>query len=627
MNIEAFCKEYNLGTVKNITKLTGGLMHKMFKVETDKNIYAIKVLNTEVMKREEAYNNFVISETISNLAKENNIPVSSAIKINENYLTKYQDFYYMVFIYIEGKTLQDNEITIAHCQEIGKLLAKIHSLDYKRINLESEKIKYKKLYDWEGYTLELKFKDMSYKKEYLENYKKYNSLLKRANERFNDSNNTFTICHRDMDPKNVMWKNNKPIVIDWESATLANPYRELLEDALCWSGFLSNKFDEEKFLAVFKEYQEERNIKDIDWYDVICGNLVGRFGWLKYNLERSLGIKSNDQEEMTLAEKEVLKTIDEINRYINLIGTMYDLISKLINKKIINYDKEIEEIIKNNSLLKNKKYKIINSGFTNTIYQVENYIIRICTKKENEEKFANEIEFYQNNQNENIPKLIMSDKTKTIIPYYYEIIEKIEGKTLYEIWYKLKEEERKEVILKLISSIRKLHNIKVKEYDFKEYIKNKIKEYLTLCNITDELFEDLLNYCDIYFKENKFGLIHGDLHFDNIIYNKGKITLLDFEYVMPASIDYDFRILNRCKEVPWHWASAKTDMLTIENDYQNLIPTIIENYQELKEIPHLQERLLIYDIIELLKDYKNTHNEELLNHIKKIILEIKYNNK
>lgn len=626
MNIEAFCKEYNLGTVKTITKLTGGLMHKMFKVETDKNIYAIKILNTEVMNREEAYNNFVISETISNLAKENNIPVSSAIKINENYLTKYQDFYYMVFIYIEGKTLQDNEITIKHCQEIGKLLAKIHSLDYKKINLEMEKIEYKKLYDFEEYTLELKFKDMSYQKDYLKNYKKYNSLLKRANERFNNSNNTFTICHRDMDPKNVMWKNNKPIVIDWESATLANPHRELLEDALCWSGFLSNNFEEEKFLAVFKSYQEERNIKHIDWYDVICGNLVGRFGWLKYNLERSLGINSNDQEEMILAEKEVLKTIDEINRYINLIGTMYDLISKLINKKIINQDKEIEEIIKNNSLLKNKKYKIINSGFTNTIYQVENYIIRICTKKENEEKFANEIEFYQNNQNENIPKLIMSDKTKTVIPYYYEIIEKIEGKTLYEIWYKLKEEERKEVILKLISSIRKLHNIKVKEYDFKEYIKNKIKEYLTTCNITDELFEDLLNDCDIYFKENKFGLIHGDLHFDNIIYNKDKITLLDFEYTMPASIDYDFRILNRCKKVPWHWASVKTDMLTIENDYQNLIPIIIENYQELKEIPYLEERLLIYDTIEMLKDYKNTYNEELLKEIKDTIKKIQYNN-
>lgn len=75
-----------------------------------------------------------------------------------------------------------------------------------------------------------------------------------------------------------------------------------------------------------------------------------------------------------------------------------------------------------------------------------------------------------------------------------------------------------------------------------------------------------------------------------------------------------------------HWASTKTDMLTIENDYQNLIPIIIENYQELKEIPYLEERLLIYDTIEMLKDYKNTYNEELLKEIKDTIKKIQYNN-
>ena len=60
MNIKKFCEINNLGIVTNIIKLTGGLMHKMFKVETTKGIYAIKVLNKEVMTRKEAYNNFVI---------------------------------------------------------------------------------------------------------------------------------------------------------------------------------------------------------------------------------------------------------------------------------------------------------------------------------------------------------------------------------------------------------------------------------------------------------------------------------------------------------------------------------------------------------------------------------------
>lgn len=393
MNIEKFCEISNLGIVTNITKLTGGLMHKMFKVETNKGIYAIKVLNPEVMSREEAYNNFVISETIANLAKDNGIVVSSAISINNNYLNKFEDKYYMVFDFVAGKVLTDEEITIEHCRKIGEILSKIHSLDYSNLGLDSEIVEYTRLYDWESYINNRNFDRMSYKELFLSNYKKYNSILKRANERFNDSNTVLTICHRDMDPKNVMWNNDNPIVIDWESASLANPYRELLEDALCWSGFLSNSFDEKKFIAVIEAYAKNKNIQDIEWFDVICGNLVGRFGWLKYNLERSLGIKSNDTEEMKLAENEVSKTIEEINGYLELIGTMDEIFIKLTVKNENNFDLVVEQIIENNELLKGKSYQLINAGFTNTIYKVDDYIIRICTNSKNEERFKNEIDF------------------------------------------------------------------------------------------------------------------------------------------------------------------------------------------------------------------------------------------
>lgn len=625
MNIEDFCAKYNLGTVIDIEKLSGGLMHKMFKVKTTTATYAIKVLNREVMNREDAYNNFVVSEKISNLAKENNIPVSSAISIEGNYLTEFENIYYMVFNYVEGKTLSDKEITVEHCKKIGTVLAKIHNLDYQKLGLTEERVAYKRLYDWEGYALEVNFNKMSYREEYLKNYKKYNSILKRANERFNDANTVSTICHRDMDPKNVMWNQGVPIIIDWESATLANPYQELLETALSWSGFLTNNFSEEKFKAVFLEYQKLRNIKNIDWYDVICGNLVGRLEWLKYNLERSLGIITSDEEEKSLGEQEVSKTIEEISRYLELIGTMDDIIDGLITTEEQSFDKEIEKIIENTPFLKGKNYNKRTAGFTNTIYQVEDYIVRICTKKENEKRFEHEIDFYQNNKSTNIPKLYIADKTKELISYNYEVLEKVEGPTLYEVWYKLTEDERKGIILKLINVLQHLHSKKVEEYDFNTFIKDKIKTLIKGCNITNELFDELLSLCDIYFKENKFGQIHGDLHFDNIIYQDDRLILLDFEYSMPAAIDYDYRILNRYEKVPWRWASSKTDMLTTEEDYQDLMPIIIENDNELKEIKFLKERLSVYDIIDLLQVYKDTHKEEMLEESKKIVKELKYN--
>ncbi len=620
MNIEKFCEKFGFGKVRKITKITGGLMHRMFKVECEKGVYCIKVLNKEVMTRKEAYDNFIVSESVSNLAKKNGIPVSSALNIEGNYLTKFEDLYYMVFDFVEGKTLTDDEITVEHCRKIGNVLAHLHSLDYKEIGLKPNIVLYKRLYDWESYRDNPNFNKMSYKNLYLKNCKKYNSILKRANERFNLSNKNQTLCHLDMDPKNVMWYQNNPIVIDWECASVANPERELLEDALCWSGFLSNQFKEEKFIAMFQEYFKYRNSDDVDWYNVICGNLVGRLEWLKYNLERSLGIVSNDKEEMVLAEKEVEKTIDEINRYLYLIGEMDDSITKLIRKETENYDDVVQQIVENNENLKGKSFQHLTSGFTNTIYSSDHCIIRICTDLKNEERFKKEINFYKENKDNNgIVKLYFSDTTKNIVPYCYEILEKIDGKTLYEVWYQANDEEKRNIIMQIINILRPFHSKKVQEYDFKTTIKEELRSLIKECNLSDPIFESLLELCDIYFKENKFGFIHGDLHFDNFILDGENLYLLDFERCMTAPIDYDFKIFSMYDKKPYLWASGETDMLTVEEDYKDVMPMLLDNYKELAEIPYIKERLSCYSIIELLNNYKNTKNEERLQEVYEII--------
>ncbi len=613
MNIEKFCEQYNLGKVNKKTKLTGGLMHKMFKVETITGTYAIKVLNPEVMSRTEAYDNFVISEKIANLANDNGIPVSSAKIINGNFITKLDDYYYMVFDFIEGKTLTDDEITTTHCEKTGEVLAGIHSLDNNSLGLTPEIVAYKRLYDWESYINNPNFNKMSYRDLFLANYKKFNSILKRANERFNETNTTQVICHRDMDPKNVMWVDDNPIVIDWESASLANPYRELVEYALSWSGFLTDNFDEAKFIAVIKGYTKTKSIKGIEWFSVICGNLVGRFGWLKYNLERSLGIISNDPEEMKLAEIEVTKTINEINRYLDLIGTMDNIFIELTKEESTSYDQVIERIIEETPVLKGLDYELINSGFTNTIYRVGDYIVRICTNPTNEERLKKEIDFYlANNNNPNIPTLYEADTSKSKVPYYFEVINRINGNTLYEVWYKISVDERKQIVLNIISILKSIHKRKEEETNFKDFIKEKLTSLLRDCNINDDIFNSLLILCDKYFENNTSYQIHGDLHFDNFIYDGNKLTLLDFERTITAPLDYDFRLLNRYNSMPWLWASGETDMLAVESDYQDLMPMIIENYPELASIPYLRERLSIYEIIDLLALYKNTKDEEAL---------------
>lgn len=616
MNIEKFCKIYNFGQVEKITQIFGGLMHKMYKVETDKSVYCVKILNPEIMKREEAYNNFIISESVSNLAKKNGIPVSSALEIDGEYLKELDGYYYMIFDFIEGKTLKDDEITIEHCKKIGKELANIHMLNYKELGLTPNTIKGKEIYDWKSYIDNQNFDKMTYKELFLRNYKKFNSILKRVNERFNESNNNQTLCHSDMDPKNVIWNNDNPIIIDWECAGIANPERELLETALCWSGFLTNNFSKEKFITMFEEYSKYRNIIDIEWFNIICGNLIGRFNWLKYNLERSLGIVSDEIEEMKLAENEVIKTIDEINRYLELIGTMNDSINKIITESNKKYDSIIQRIIDRNELLKGEKFEPIIEGFTNTSYLVKDYVVKICTNPNNEKRFTNEMNFYNENKYcQGIPKLLVSDTTKKVVPYYYEIIEKVYGKTLYELWYKLSNDEKKKILIQIIEILKQFHLKDANGYDFSEKLRKKILYLKKECNLSEELFNDLIDICYKYFKENQFGLIHGDLHFDNFVFNGTDLYLLDFENCMVAPIDYDFKIFSIYDSKPYLWASCKTDMLTVESDYEDFMNLLLENYEELSKISFINERLEFYSIIELLENYKETKNEEIINEV------------
>ena len=52
-----------LGTIiADIEPVTGGLMHRMYKVMTDSGVYAVKHLNPEIMKRPDVHENYARAE-------------------------------------------------------------------------------------------------------------------------------------------------------------------------------------------------------------------------------------------------------------------------------------------------------------------------------------------------------------------------------------------------------------------------------------------------------------------------------------------------------------------------------------------------------------------------------------
>lgn len=98
------------------------------------------------------------------IKKENGITAIGTIELkNNDIMRKINNRYFMVFAWIEGKTLKAEEITEKYCEIIGETLAKIHNIDFSKIeDNERKKINIEQ-FDWNKY-LELAKKE---NKDYL----------------------------------------------------------------------------------------------------------------------------------------------------------------------------------------------------------------------------------------------------------------------------------------------------------------------------------------------------------------------------------------------------------------------------------------------------------------------------
>ena len=257
----------------------------------------------------------------------------------------------------------------------------------------------------------------------------------------------------------------------------------------------------------------------------------------------------------------------------------------------------------------------IDIGFTNTLYNInDKYIIKICTDINNEEKFKKEIDFYNTNKENNlIPKLFLYDTTKRTIPYMYEILEKIDGVSLYDVWYKLEESKREEIIKQLCDAMKKIHSNKGKPYDWEKRtsdlfieLSKKAKDSNLFSADEFSLIEEAYSKFPKLLKSKEFVLVHNDLHFDNIFYKDGKIKLIDFERSIYAPKDFELDILYRMIRKPWKFANEENEKYTKLIDYKNIMDYIKKYYPELINIDYLYKRLAIYDMIYYLKQYINS---------------------
>ena len=357
-------------------RVSGGLMHKMYRVETSAGVYALKLLNPVIMKRPDAMGNYQKAEKLERILQKNDIPVIPALEKDGLKMQCLDGRYYYLFDWFGGKALDWDEIGEVHCRLAGKLLAKIHRIpcaeggslpgqEIRKIaeredkgtavqevreisgqetkesagqgvreilNGESGEASGQEGIvgeDWDSYIEQAAevcpeiAGELAESRELLyEAQRAYHAAIKGVP-------NVRCICDGDMDCKNVLWKGNEPYIIDLECLDYGNPFTEMYQLALSWAGGAVCDLDFARFRGFIEEYGREYGDVPVDW-KTLSGMGYSWLDWLAYNVRRSLGIECADEEERQLGVRETLETIRRIRYYASVREELVEWLGRIV---------------------------------------------------------------------------------------------------------------------------------------------------------------------------------------------------------------------------------------------------------------------------------------------------------
>lgn len=315
---ETLCGEWQLGTpTRTPQPVSGGYMHKMYRLDTAKSAYAVKLLNPEVMSRPTALANYRKAEMLECVLEENCLPIVAALCRDGRKMHRIGEQYYYLFPWVPYQVLPETAVTPEHCAVIGGLLAQMHSLPCGEIAIAAQQPQ-AFTFDWETIAKDIQRECGAAETTLAETLSTHLELLNTAQNAYRCAVEALPplmgICNADMDAKNVLWQENEPLIIDLECLEIGNPVNDLVQLSLSWSGGASGMIDERCLSAFLSAYRKIHPLPPLDW-DAVSGLGFSWLDWLHYNLRRACGRTVDTQEERSLGIRQAQETLEKIRRY------------------------------------------------------------------------------------------------------------------------------------------------------------------------------------------------------------------------------------------------------------------------------------------------------------------------
>lgn len=293
----SLCHAYQLGKVKNVQQVPGGLLHTLFHLQTTKGDYAVKALN-DLPSLQHNLLPATRSQQVANVLAQQKVPALVALSLNGEYVFQYNKKHYLVFPWINGEVRDSQALSLSDLRLIGKILATIH---------QAKMTGFYHLPVWHGLEqaqwlallqgIQTNTRLYHFFEQKIAHLAKWSLHAKQADKILSK---TVIFSHRDFDHKNTLWiAPGKPILLDWEYSGLINPGLDLLIVALNWSGIQKGMINEQSFKAVIEGFYREIKTS-VPLGPLTVASYIGYcLDWLIYNFtvlsQDQLAIEAENQ--------------------------------------------------------------------------------------------------------------------------------------------------------------------------------------------------------------------------------------------------------------------------------------------------------------------------------------------
>ena len=314
LDLQEVCQHMSLGLPDGPPEpLFGGLIHKMWRANTEKGVFAIKELSALIKFDSQTKKAYEHSEEIARSFEKAGIPAIVALSQDDHSLIELKSGRYLCYPWIDGKTLTIKDVKESHLIKMAAVLAKIHQISLGLFGRQKPKYDVTSRSD----LVSLFEAASTASLPYAALLKVHEKNLLKINDHYTESiavlQKTGVMSHSDLDPKNVLWDAaENPHLIDWEAARPMNTTHDVVCLALDWSGLAACSINLENFRCVLETYKASGGNFDTDLLEHALFAVMGNsLNWLAFNIKRSVG-SAVDQDEKQLAICQVADTIKSI---------------------------------------------------------------------------------------------------------------------------------------------------------------------------------------------------------------------------------------------------------------------------------------------------------------------------